>query len=150
MVGALAFTENIYDGGTLNPHLKQVERLTGKKPNIGIINKGYRGRKVVNDTKIVIPNKLPASANNYQKQKIKKQFRARAGIEPIIGHLKQNHRMSRNFLLDEQGNMFISLLAAAGFNLKKMLRRIKAEAQNIFVEIFNYLFHPSLIVKFAA
>lgn len=150
IVGALAFTENIYDGDTLEPQLKQIERLTGQKPIRGIVDRGYRGRKVVNDTKIVIPNKLPASANNYQKQKIRKQFRARAGIEPIIGHLKQDHRMSRNYLLDEQGDLVNTLLAAAGFNLRKMLQRIKAEAQNIFVEFINYMFRPNLIFKFAS
>jgi IS5 family transposase len=150
IVGAMAFTENIYDGDTLDPQLKQVERLTGKKPDIGIVDRGYRGRKVVNDTKIVIPNKLPASANNYQRQKIRKQFRARAGIEPVIGHLKQDHRLSRNYLLDEQGDLVNTLLSAAGFNLRKMLQRIKAEAQNIFVEFLKCMFNQTMIYKFAA
>jgi len=140
IVGALAFIENVYDGDTLAPQLDQTERLTGCRPKIGIVDRGYRGRKIVNGTRIVIPIKLPASANNYQKQKIRKQFRARAGIEPIIGHLKQDHRMSRNFLLDEQGDLVNTLLAAAGFNLRKMLQRLKAEAQNIFVEFFKSLF----------
>ena len=120
---------------------EKIERLTGKKPDIGIVDRGYRGRKVVNDTKIIIPNKLPASTNNYQKQKIRKQFRARAGIEPIIGHLKQDHRMSRNYLLDELGDIVNTLLAAAGFNLRKMLQRLKAEALNICAEFFRWLFN---------
>jgi IS5 family transposase len=150
IVGALAFIENIYDGDTLEPQLAQVERLTGKKPDVGIVDRGYRGRKVVNDTKIVIPNKLPAGANNYQKQKMRNHFRARAGIEPVIGHLKHDHRMGRNYLLDELGDMVNTLLAAAGFNLRKMLQRIKAEAQNIFVEFLNYMFNLTLIFKCAA
>jgi len=149
IVGAMAFTENVYDGDTLEPQLKQTEKLTGCKPKFGIVDRGYRGRKNVNGTTIVIPNKLPASANNYQKQKIRKQFMARAGIEPIIGHLKQDHRMGRNYLLDEQGDSVNTLLAAAGFNLRKMLQRLKAGAQNIFVEIIRYiLFNPKWVPEY--
>jgi IS5 family transposase len=59
---------------------------------------------------------LPSTTNRYQIQKIRKQFRARAGIEPVIGHLKQDHRMSRNYLLDEDGDKVNTLLAATGFN----------------------------------
>ena len=139
---AMAFIENVYDGDTLLPQLEQTERITGHKPKIGIVDMGYRGRKVINGVKIIIPAKLPASASNYQKQKMRKRFRARAGIEPIIGHLKQDHRMSRNYLLDEQGDLVNTLLAAAGFNLRKMLQRLKAEALNIFSEFIWRLFAP--------
>ena len=149
IVGAMAFTDNIYDGDTLLPQLEQTERLTGYKPKVGIVDRGYRGRKIVNGVKIVIPKKLPAFANNYQKQKIRKQFKARAGIEPIIGHLKQDHRMSRNYLLDEQGDMVNTLLAAAGFNLRKMLQRLKAEALNIFVEFIWQIFIFDRNLKYA-
>lgn len=137
IIGAMAFTENIFDGDTLSPQIEQIERLTGFKPKFGIVDRGYRGRKNVNGVEIVIPHKLPSTANNYQKQKIRKQFRARAGIEPIIGHLKQDHRMGRNYLLDEQGDMVNTLLAAAGFNLRKMLQRLKAEALNVLYILFE-------------
>lgn len=149
IVGAMAFTENVYDGDTLEPQLDQTTRITGSKPRIGIVDRGYRGRKNVNGTRIVIPSKLPASANHYQKQKIRNQFRARAGIEPIIGHLKQDHRMSRNYLLDEVGDVVNTLLAAAGFNLRKMLQRLKAEALPIFDLIWNYIFQLKKTPKFA-
>jgi IS5 family transposase len=148
IVGAMAFIDNVYDGDTLLPQLEQTERLTGRKPQIGIVDRGYRGRKIVNGTRIVIPTKLPASANNYQKQKIRKQFRARAGIEPIIGHLKQDHRMSRNYLLDEQGDIINTLLAAAGFNLRKMLQRLKAGALNIFDLIWSYILQKKITLNF--
>lgn len=149
IVGAMAFIENLYDGDTLLPQLEQTERITGHKPKVGIVDRGYKGRKVVNGVQIIIPTKLPASANNYQKQKIRKRFRARAGIEPIIGHLKQDHRMSRNYLLDEQGDLVNTLLAAAGFNLRKMLQRLKAEALNIFAQLIWRIFVPVWNRKFA-
>jgi transposase, IS5 family len=140
IVGAMAFSENIYDGDTLLPQLEQVERLTGKLPKYGITDRGYRGRKSVLGTKIIAPKPLPASTNSYQKQKARKRFRARAGIEPIIGHLKHDHRMLRNYLSGSQGDKINTLLAATGFNLKKMLRRLKSEAISFYLNLMVVLF----------
>jgi IS5 family transposase len=131
IIGAMAFTENIYDGATLGPQLDQVEELIGLRPKYGIVDRGYRGKKQVGGVQIIIPKKLPKSSTRYQIQKIRKLFRARAGIEPVIGHLKHDHRMSRNYLLDPVGDKVNTVLAAAGFNLRKMLQRIKAEALKI-------------------
>jgi len=151
IVGALAFKENIYDGDTLEPQLEQVERLTNYQPESGIVDRGYRGRKTVLNTKIICPKKLPASTNSYQKQKTRKQFRARAGIEPVIGHIKHDHRMIRNYLSGELGDTLNTLLAAAGFNMKKMLRRLKAEAINFIFNNIKRLFlaniYPNYSIK---
>jgi IS5 family transposase len=135
IIGAMAFTENIYDGATLKPQLNQVEKLIGRKPKVGVVDRGYRGKKQVEGVKIIIPKQLPKSSTRYQIQKIRKLFRARAGIEPVISHLKHDHRMSRNYLLDPEGDKINTVLAAAGFNLRKMLQRIKAEA----LEIFDFI-----------
>ena len=145
IVGAMAFEDNLYDGDTLEPQLLQVERLTGNKPKSGIVDRGYRGRKQINGVKIIIPQKLPSSATNYQKLKIRRYFRARAGIEPVIGHLKQDHRMSRNYLLDIEGDKVNTLLAAAGFNFRKMLQRLKAEALDLFFFFWRRLFFGAKI-----
>ena len=127
IVGALSFNDNPYDAATLDPQLQQVERLTGKLPKTAIADRGYRGKKKVLGVQIRIPGKLPKKATNYEKQKARKYFRARAGIEPVIGHIKHDHRMIRNYLSGTQGDTINTLLAAAGFNMMKMLRRIKAE-----------------------
>ncbi len=140
IVGAMAFKDNIYDGDTLSPQLEQIERVTDHKYKAAITDRGYKGHKMVNGVQIIIPGKLPGSSSKYQRQKVRKRFRFRAGIEPVIGHLKHDHRMSRNYLLDEQGDLVNTLLAAAGFNLKKMLRRIKAGAMDIFVKWINRFF----------
>ena len=149
IIGAMAFTENIYDGDTLSPQFQQVERLIGKMPKTGIVDRGYRGRKTIEGVKIIIPGKLAAKATRYLVQKIRKQFRARAGIEPVIGHIKYDHRMWRNFLLDEDGDKINTILAATGFNLRKMLRRIKAGAMEIFALILNEYYLLKLELKYA-
>jgi len=127
IVGAKAFAENLYDADTLDPQLRQVERLTGQYPKIAINDRGYRGKKKVLGVQILIPGKPHKKATNYEKQKARKFFRARAGIEPVIGHVKHDHRMIRNYLSGTEGDAINTLLAAAGFNMMKMLRRIKAE-----------------------
>lgn len=145
IVGALAFTENIYDGATLSPQLNQVKKLTGKTPKNGIVDRGYRGRKEVEGVNIIIPHNLPKSSTRYQIQKIRKLFRARAGIEPVIGHIKKDHRMDRNYLLDPIGDQINTLLAAAGFNFRKMLQRLKTEAHKTIDFILNQLFYRNSI-----
>ena len=137
IVGALSFIDNPYDADTLEPQLKQVKKMTGRLPKVAITDRGYRGKKKVLDTEIMIPGKLPADATNYQKQKTRKYFRARAGIEPIIGHIKHDHRMIRNYLSGTQGDAVNTLLAATGFNMMKMLRRIRAEIANFCLRLFE-------------
>lgn len=134
IVGAMAFEGNPYDGHTLDAQLGQLERLTGKLPRVAIVDRGYRGRKAIDETEICTPGKLKASNTPYQKQKVRKRFRSRAGIEPIIGHVKHDHRMERNFLAGVIGDQINTILAATGFNLMKKLRKIK---KGLFVFIFN-------------
>jgi len=70
----MANIETVYDGDTLLPQLEQTGRITGHKPKTGIVDRGSRGRKVINGVKIIILTKIPASANNYQKQTMGKSL----------------------------------------------------------------------------
>lgn len=133
----MAFKENLYDGDILEPQLKQVENMVGKRPKVVIVDRGFRGKNYIDDTQIIIPKPLPKSSSKYKKQKIRKQFRARAGIEPIIGHLKHDHRMQRNYLKGNLGDSINTILAATAFNLKKRLNQIKKELKNIFFLFFS-------------
>lgn len=138
IIGVMSFDGNPFDGDTLAPQLAQVERITSHKPETGIVDRGYRGRKQVNGTQIICPGKPSKTGRKYQRQKMRQWFRDRAGIEPIIGHVKHDHRMLRNYLLDQIGDTMNSILACAGFNLRKMLRRLKSEVKSI-LEIFENL-----------
>lgn len=138
IVGAMAFKENLYDGDTLEPQLCQVERLAGTLPKSGIVDRGYRGRKNILGVAIIIPQPVTSQTGQYQKTKMRKRFRGRAGIEPRIGHLKFDHRMWRNFLKGTLGDELNTILAATAFNLKRFLNRVKARPGNLF-EIFDRL-----------
>jgi transposase, IS5 family len=137
VVGALAFEGNPYDGHTLEDHLLQTEYLTGSRPKIGIVDRGYKGKKNINGTEIMLPSTPKKNSTAYQKQKARKRFRARAGIEPIIGHIKHDHRMLRNYLKGAKGNQQNTILAGTGFNLKKMLNRIRKHILFSFYEMLN-------------
>jgi len=137
VVGALAFEGNPYDGHTLDEHLIQTEHLTEKRPKIGIVDRGYKGKKNIDGTIIILPSAPKKNSTQYQKQKARKQFRARAGIEPVIGHIKHDHRMLRNYLKGVNGNQLNTILAGTGFNLKKMLNRIKKQILFVLFETEN-------------
>ena len=139
IVGACSFRENLYDADTLDPQLQQVERLTGKYPDTAICDRGYRGKKTVLGVEIRIPAKPKKRASNYEKQKARKFFKARAGIEPVIGHVKHDHGMIRNYLSGTQGDAINTILAATGFNMMKMLRRIRVETLSLFKNLLYAL-----------
>lgn len=51
-------------------------------------------------------------------------LKRRQAIEPIIGHLKGEHRMGRCYLKGELGDSINAVLAAAGYNIRWLLRQI--------------------------
>jgi len=125
IVGAMTFKTNVYDGNTLEDVLKQTEGLTGKIPKTATVDRGYKGKQAVGETKINIPKPPLKKDNAYQKRKKRKHFRRRAAIEPIIGHLKSDHRATRNFLKGQMGDSINFMMAAAGFNFKKLMKKLK-------------------------
>ena len=137
IVGALGFSKNTYDGHTLDRVLKQVEELRGKRPEIGICDRGYRGRSKVGDTRIVIPKPPLKRATTYEKRKARKRFGRRAGIEPVIGHLKSDYRLGRNYLKGIAGDAINLMMAAAAFNLKKLGGRLAYFFISFFQRIFR-------------
>jgi transposase, IS5 family len=146
IIGAIAFKENLYDGDTLKPQLEQVQRVANYLPKVAIVDRGYRGKNYILDTMIFMPKPLPSSASRYEKQKTRKRFRSRAGIEPVIGHLKHDHRMIRNYLKGELGDKINTILAGTAFNLKKMLSEIKKEIKNILDYFLKYFFRKFILI----
>jgi len=124
IIGALAFEKNIYDGHTVPDVLAQVKRLIGRLPRIGIGDRGYRGKSKINDTQIVTPKPARKNASIEAMALARKRFRRRAGIEPVIGHLKSDHRLKRNFLKGFAGDQINLIMAAAAFNFKKWMRTV--------------------------
>ena len=116
ILGASSF-RNEYDGHTIQKSLEQVRRLTGKSIRRLAGDRGYRGRKEIDGTQILIPNAPRAKDTYYQRKKKHKLFCKRAGIEPTIGHLKADYRLGRNFYKGLVGDAINVILAAAAYNL---------------------------------
>lgn len=125
IIGAMTFKTNKYDGHTLEPVLNQVERLTDKTPKTATVDRGYQGKQNIGNTKIQIPKPPLKKDSAYQKRKKRKHHRRRAAIEPIISHLKHDHRAARNFLKGQIGDSINFMMAAAGFNFKKLMKKLK-------------------------
>jgi len=122
IVGAVAHEANLYDGDALSPALEQTVAITGQTPSKAIVDRGYRGRKTVNGTEVLVPDKAKAGQSKYVRAKMRARFRRRAAIEPLIGHLKGQYRLARCFLKGFVGDQVNLLLAAAAWNLRKWLR----------------------------
>ena len=121
IVGVTSHHKNSHDSHTLPAILEHIEQSRGKKAKQAVCDRGYRGKSEVNGTAIILPKPPLKRDNRYQRDKKRKQCRRRAAIEPIIGHLKSDFRLSRNFLKGVMGDEINVLMAAAAWNLKKWL-----------------------------
>jgi IS5 family transposase len=138
-----AFLDNPFDGHTIEPLLDQMDNNELKLPEELVYDRGGKGRAEINGVKIITPNKPKASDTAYLKQQKRKKFRARAGIEPIIGHLKTDFRMAQNYLLGEKGIQINAFMAATAWNLKKMMQKLKEEFLCLtFRVLFQHYFLP--------
>lgn len=135
IVGAMGF-RNEFDGHTLEPALNQVERLVGKALKTVSADRGYRGNSQIGDTMVQIPKPFSKKQTKYQQKKLKKAHKKRAAIEPVIGHLKSDHRLNRNFYKGIYDDNINILLASSAFNFKRMMNKWKKELR----EFFNYFF----------
>ena len=121
IVGAQAIHGNPYDGHTIKESLDQAQAITGWRPQHAYCDKGYKGAPaVLSNTEIHLANKKKKS----MKASEWKWYRRRSSIEPIIGHVKHDHRMDRNYLKGEEGDKINAILAGCGFNIRKLLRAI--------------------------
>ncbi len=59
---------------------------------------------------------------HYLKDSLRKWLKRRSAIEPVIGHMKNDGRLGRNYLLGEEGDKINAVLCGAGHNMRKLLR----------------------------
>ena len=118
VVGIQALDGNPFDGHTLQTSVTQMERITGQSPEDVVIDQGYKGHDYSGPAQVHIVKKLSKSIT----KSIRNMLKRRAAIEPVIGHLKSDHRMDRNYLRGVEGDRNNAILAGIGFNLRKLLR----------------------------
>jgi len=123
IVGARSFAGNPYDGHTLHEQIEQSAILMqglNVKPEKVYTDLGYRGVDKDNPD-IEIKHRGKDKRLTDEERRLLKR---RQAIEPIIGHLKADHRMDRCHLKGSLGDALHVLLCAAGYNIRWLLRMI--------------------------
>jgi IS5 family transposase len=97
VVGIANFVGNPHTSKTLVPTLDEVAHWTGQRYARVLADRGYRGHGQVGNTTVIMPGKQ-AHESAYALRKHKTLCRRRSAIEAIIGHLKREHSLGRNYL----------------------------------------------------
>jgi IS5 family transposase len=118
---AKALHGNPYDGHTLGPVVAEMEKLTGVEARRIHVDKGYRGHNHPHKFRVWISGQVRRVTKT-----IRREMRRRAAVEPVIGHIKAEHRMERNYLKGRDGDRANAVLAAAGYNFGLLLRWFEA------------------------
>ena len=114
-----ALPGNPYDGHTLASVIPEMETLVGNTLARILTDKGYRGHNTPPDYKFRV---FISGQKRGVTPKIKRQLRRRSAIEPVIGHLKAEHRLGRNYLWNRRGDAANAILAAVGYNFRRLIR----------------------------
>jgi transposase, IS5 family len=115
VVGMLALPGNPYDGHTLAPALAQAERLTGLAVLRSYVDRGYRGHRLSHRAVFIAGQRRGLTPT------MRRELKRRSAIEPVIGHMKNDGRLGRNFLAGSIGDAINALLCGAGYNLRLIL-----------------------------
>jgi IS5 family transposase len=120
-----------FDGHTLRPMIEAMQSWTGIEPKRIYVDKGYQGHDY--------PKKLRVFKSGQKRgvtKAIKKELKRRSVIEPIIGHVKHEHRLGRNYLQGWLGDKANALCAAAGYNFRLILNWLR----DLFLLILAWVF----------
>jgi len=135
VVGAQAFHGNPYDGHTLHEAVEQAERLGDFTTQSIFIDMGYRGHNYEGSAKVHIARR----GLRKVKPSLRRWLKRRSAIEPVIGHMKNDGRLGRNYLLGQEGDRINAILCGAGHNIRKLLR---AFLLFLFSWLFKNRFQP--------
>jgi IS5 family transposase len=117
-----ALPGNPYDGHTLATVIPAMEQMIGNTIERALTDAGYRGHNAPPSHKFKV---YTAGQKRRVTSQIKREFKRRAAVEPVIGHLKAEHRMGRNHLAHRAGDAINAMLAAVGYNFRLLLRWLR-------------------------
>jgi len=123
IVGVASHDEHEHDSKTLKAALESAHEHRSKPVKLAVLDRGYRGAKKHTPAgiDILLPSPPLKRDTRYQRQKKRVLCRRRAAIEPIIGHLKHDYRLSRNWLKGSEGDAINLHMAACAWNLRKWM-----------------------------
>ena len=116
VLGMRTLPGNPYDGHTLAAQMAQTERITGVAIERAYVDRGYRGHDAEGARVVISRQKRGLTPT------MRKELRRRSAVEPVIGHMKADGHLDRNFLRGVAGDAINAVLAGVGHNLR-LLRR---------------------------
>ena len=118
-----ALPGNPYDGHTLETVIPAMESQIGANLARIVADRGYRGHNAPQEHQFRV---YISGQKRRVTEQIKRELRRRSAVEPVIGHIKSDHRMGRNHLAHAQGDAINAVLAAAGYNFRRRNPRRRA------------------------
>ena len=149
IVGAKRFTGNPFDGHTLAAQIKQTNTLintTGKAIKEAYVDLGYRGVDADNPGVRVMHRGRIKSMTKLERKRLKR----RQAVEPVIGHVKHDHRMIRCHLIGSLGDALHAIACAAGYNIRWLMRAMLRLGLKGLFALLNLWLWATLTVRWSA
>lgn len=141
---AKALPGNPYDGHTLAEVIEETEALTGREVERVYVDKGYRGHSAPKPRSVFISGQKRGVTGV-----IKRELRRRSAIEPVIGHMKNDGHLGRNFLKGHAGDHANAVLTAVGYNFRLILAWLRLLLR-MFLIIIDESLRPALRLQAAS
>ncbi len=127
------YDSNVGDSTTLEEAVSDWEAATGRLPKNLAADRGYHmgeyPQKVREVERIAIPRTGSTKHKDADRKYYRRLQRKRASIEPVISHLKQDHRMDRCRYKGFEGDRINVSLAVTAWNARKWMRQITNETR---------------------
>ena len=133
VVGMRSLPGTPYDGHTLPEALEQVEILTDTRPDRVFVDRGYRGHGMANGRVFISGQRRGVTPA------LRKMIRRRAAIEPTIGHMKTEGRLTRCPLKGTLGDAVFAVLRGCGQNIRLILAHLRKLLRKIWRAILTVL-----------
>lgn len=134
IVHAKALPGKPYDGHTLATVIPEIEQLAGAALQRILADAGYKGHNAPQEHRFKV---YTAGQKRRMTNAIKREMRRRSAIEPVIGHAKAEHRMGRNYLAGQNGDAINAVLAAAGYNFRRLLAWFSLLLSTIWMALYT-------------
>ena len=142
-------SEDKVGGLTLAAQIKQSNELvatSGKVVHEAYVDLGYRGVDADNPGVRVMHRGRIKSMTKLERKRLKR----RQAVEPVIGHVKHDHRMSRCHLIGSLGDALHAIACAAGYNIRWLMRAmLRLGLKGLFAPLHLWLW-ATLTVRWSA
>lgn len=121
IVGVASHNKHEHDSKTLKVALNSANSHRQTPVSTVVVDRGYKGCKRLVQAEVILPGP-PLKRDSARERKRKSRLcQKRSAIEPVIGHLKSDFRLARNWLKGSQGDAVNLLMAACAWNLRKWM-----------------------------